>query len=115
MTVAFMAFVLGLVQALTEFLPVSSSAHLILARAWMNFPIADGLTFDVALHLGTLIAIVVYFWRDLVALARGFVKSIVRRPDPMSRMAWYVIVACIPASVVGFVYEKQITEYLRHP
>jgi undecaprenyl-diphosphatase len=115
MQVAFLAFILGLIQALTEFLPVSSSAHLILARAWLDFKIADGLTFDVALHLGTLIAIVVYFWRDIVALARGFINSIARRPDPMARMAWYLIAACIPAAIVGYKYEATIETYFRHP
>jgi undecaprenyl pyrophosphate phosphatase UppP len=77
MTVAFMAFVLGLVQALTEFMPVSSSAHLILARTWMN-SIADGLTFDVALHLGPDCC------RCLAgvtsALARGFKSIVAARP-----------------------------------
>jgi undecaprenyl-diphosphatase len=115
MTVAFMSFILGLVQALTEFLPVSSSAHLILARTWMDFDIADGLTFDVALHLGTLVAMVIYFWRDLLALARGLVNTLLRRPDPMGRVAWYVIAACIPAAVVGYKYETFIDTYFRHP
>jgi undecaprenyl-diphosphatase len=115
MTVAFMSFILGLVQALTEFLPVSSSAHLILARTWMDFDIADGLTFDVALHLGTLTAMVIYFWRDLVALARGLVNTLLRRPDPMGRVAWYVAAACIPAALVGYRYESVIDTYFRHP
>jgi undecaprenyl-diphosphatase len=118
MPVAILAFILGLIQALTEFLPVSSSAHLILARTWLDFEVADGLTFDVALHLGTLVAIVVYFWGDLVALTRGFVNTIVRRggvPDPMGRMAWYVIAACVPGAVVGYKYETAIETYFRHP
>jgi undecaprenyl-diphosphatase len=129
MTVGFMAFILGLIQALTEFLPVSSSAHLILARTWMDFPIADGLTFDVALHLGTLIAIIVYFWRDLVALARGAFGLIVGRPGPaapatvegapasrrMGRTAFYLVIACLPAAFVGYKYETAIETYFRHP
>jgi undecaprenyl-diphosphatase len=115
MPVAILALILGLVQALTEFLPVSSSAHLILARTWLDFQVADGLTFDVALHLGTLAAIVIYFWRDLVALARGFVNTLMRRPDPMGRMAWYLIAACIPAGLVGYKYETAIETYFRHP
>ena len=118
MPVAMMALILGLVQALTEFLPVSSSAHLILARTWLDFQVADGLTFDVALHLGTLAAIVVYFWKDLVALTRGFVSTIIGRggaPDPMGRMAWYLIAACVPAAIVGFKYETAIETYFRHP
>ena len=118
MPVALLAFILGLVQALTEFLPVSSSAHLILARTVLDFDVVDGLTFDVALHTGTLAAIVLYFWRDLVALARGLVSSVFRRggtPNPMGRIAWYVVAACIPAAVVGYLYETEIEEYFRHP
>ncbi len=117
MPVAFLALILGLVQAITEFLPVSSSAHLILARQVLDFNAADGLTFDVALHIGTLIATVIYFWSDLRALARGFVNSVTQRSlaDPMGRMAWYVLAACIPAAIVGFEFEAAIETYFRHP
>jgi undecaprenyl-diphosphatase len=116
MPVALLAFILGLVQALTEFLPVSSSAHLILARRWLDFQAADGLTFDVALHMGTLAAIIVYFWRDLLALMRGFAdRRHGERQDPMKRLSWYIIAACVPAAIVGFLYEAQIETYFRHP
>jgi len=115
MPVVIPALILGLIQAVTEFLPVSSSAHLILARTWLDFQIADGLTFDVALHLGTLAAIVIYFRRDITALLRGFFNSLARRPDPMARMAWYLIAACVPAALVGYRYETAIETYFRHP
>jgi undecaprenyl-diphosphatase len=110
--------ILGLVQAVTEFLPISSSAHLILARAVLDFGVVDGLTFDVALHMGTLAAIVLYFWGDLRSLARGFLVSIAKRSgdaDPASRLSWYVLAACIPAGLVGFTYETAIETYFRHP
>jgi len=113
-----LAIILGLVQAITEFLPISSSAHLILARTALDFDVVDGLTFDVAVHIGTLIAIVVYFWGDLRALARGFLVSIAKRSgdaDPASRLSWYVIAACVPAGIVGFLFEKPIEIYFRHP
>jgi undecaprenyl-diphosphatase len=115
--VAFLAFILGLVQAITEFLPISSSAHLILARQVLDFNVMDGLTFDVALHIGTLIATVIYFWKDLRALLRGFVNSVTRRDtaDPMGRMAWFVLAACVPAAMVGFGFEDAIETYFRHP
>jgi undecaprenyl-diphosphatase len=116
MPVALLAFILGLVQALTEFLPVSSSAHLILARQWLNFKAADGLTFDVALHLGTLAAIIVYFWNDLLALMRGFAdRRRGARQDPMKRLSWYIIAACVPAGIVGYLYEDAIDMYFRDP
>src|SRR5262249_16634389 len=102
---------------------------LILARTWMNFPIADGLTFDVALHLGTLAAMIIYFWRDLVALAVGAVNMIIGRHDPaadttsegtrttrrMGRVAFYLVAACLPAAFVGYKYETAIETYFRHP
>jgi undecaprenyl-diphosphatase len=118
MPVVLLAIILGLVQAITEFLPISSSAHLILARAALDFDVVDGLTFDVAVHLGTLMAIVVYFWGDLRALARGFLTSLSPkgdRNDPASRMAWYVIAACVPAGLVGYFFESDIEFYFRHP
>jgi undecaprenyl-diphosphatase len=113
-----LAIILGLVQAITEFLPISSSAHLILARRALDFDVVDGLTFDVAVHIGTLIAVVVYFWGDLRSLARGFLASITRRGDPADparRLAWYVVAACVPAGIVGGLFEKEIEIYFRHP
>jgi undecaprenyl-diphosphatase len=118
MGIVLLAVFLGLVQAITEFLPVSSSAHLILAREALDFNVVDGLTFDVSLHIGTLIATVVYFWGDLRALARGFVASLARggrTDDPAGRLAWYVLAACIPAAIVGFLFEDAIEIYFRHP
>lgn len=118
MPVALLALILGLVQAITEFLPVSSSAHLILARLALDFNVVDGLTFDVSLHIGTIIATVVYFWSDLRDLALGFFASLTQRGrpmDPAGRMAWYVIAACVPAAVVGLAFEDAIEIYFRHP
>ena len=113
-----LAIVLGLVQAITEFLPISSSAHLILARMVLDFQAVDGLTFDVALHIGTLLAVVVYFWGDLRWLARGFLSSLAGKSgpaDPAGRLAWYVIAACVPAGLIGLFFEKNIEEYFRNP
>jgi len=115
------AIILGLVQAITEFLPISSSAHLILARRVLDFQAVDGLTFDVALHIGTLLAVVVYFWKDLIALTRGFLVSLgtiatrKRVVEPDQYLAWYVIAACVPAGLVGFFFEQRIEEYFRNP
>ena len=85
------AFILGVVQAITEFLPISSSAHLIVFREWIGFDSVDGLTFDVALHMGTLLAVIVYFRRDLGRLVTGALKGL-RTGNPManpeSRLMW---------------------------
>lgn len=117
MPVFVLAIILGLIQAATEFLPISSSAHLLLARAVLDFDVVDGLTFDVALHVGTLIAIVIYFREDLLALLRGFLASIQGRGagNPMSRLAWFALAACVPAGLVGYFYEAAIEVYFRHP
>jgi undecaprenyl pyrophosphate phosphatase UppP len=83
-----------------------------------DFDAVDGLTFDVALHIGTLLAVVVYFWGDLRWLARGFLGSIARTngpADPAGRLAWYVVAACVPAGLIGALFEADIEAYFRHP
>jgi len=115
----FLAIILGIIQALTEFLPISSSAHLILARAVLEFPFADGLLFDVALHVGTLIALVVYFRRDIVMIVSALFRS--RRShyaegdDDGKRLAWYMLAACVPAGIAGLFLEDWIDVSFRNP
>lgn len=106
------AIVLGAVQGVAELLPISSSAHLVLVPwlfGWQN----PGLTFDVALHLGTLAAILIYFWTDLWGMATALLRGIAtRRPlaEPNSRLALYVIVASIPGAVFGALLDSAIEE-----
>ena len=116
------AFVLGVVQGLTELLPVSSSGHLILVPwlgEWTYLEQHDAFnqTFDVALHLGTLVAVVAYFRRDIAELAVAFAGSIARRRirTPAERTAWVVAVATVPAALVGAVGETLIAEHLGEP
>ncbi len=109
----FQAVVLGIVQGLTEFLPVSSSAHLIIVP-WLLGWDAFGLAFDVSLHLGTLAAILGYFRHDLIAIPRGLIAergALTQRQlpvDPMARLGIYILVASIPAAFVGLVAEDAI-------
>ena len=116
----FQAIVLAIVQGLTEFLPVSSSAHLILIPKLLHWP-DQGLAFDVALHAGTLIAVVVYFFRDWVELALAGLGlhfpsgASVEQVQHNRRMFWYLVAATIPGAIVGFLFEKKIEEYLRDP
>jgi undecaprenyl-diphosphatase len=100
------AAILGIVQGLTEFLPISSSAHLILVPkvlGW-NDPFLDSLGYDVMLHLGTLLALVVYFWRDLWRLLAAWLASLRRRTlggDPDARLAWLLLISVVPAALLG--------------
>ena len=113
------AIILGIVQGLGEFLPISSTAHLILfpwALGW-NDPLLNSLDFDVALHLGTLIAVILYFWKDWVALISAFFSSIRYRriSTPWERLIWLIIVATIPGAVLGFLFEHQVETVFRNP
>jgi undecaprenyl-diphosphatase len=116
------ALVLGLVQGLTELLPISSSGHLILVPwlgDWRYLQESDEFnqTFDVGLHLGTLVAVVAYFRRDLLDLAVAWIRSLRRRSiqDEAERVAWIVVVATIPAAVVGALGEDLIANRLGEP
>ena len=109
------AIVLAIVQGLSEFLPISSSGHLILVPHFLGW--ADqGLAFDVAVHVGTLAAVVAYFRRPLAAMTAGWINSVVhRRHDRDSRLAWCVIVGTIPVGAVGLAFNDLIEEHLRNP
>jgi undecaprenyl-diphosphatase len=114
--------VLGLVQGATELLPVSSSGHLILvpwAADWDYLQRDDEFnqTFDVALHLGTLVAVAAYFWRDIGRLVTALVRSLRRRSivGGEERLASFVAIATLPAAVVGALGERFITEELGEP
>lgn len=106
---------LALVQGLTEFLPVSSSAHLILVPQLLGWP-DQGLAFDVAVHLGTLLAVVAYFRHDIVTLFLAWINSITQRVmTPEARLAWGVILGTIPAGLVGLAFKDVIEVHLRSP
>ena len=106
MGLAFQALVIGIVQGLTEFLPISSSGHLIAVPYLLGWsdPFLESLPFTVMLHLGTLAALVVYFWRDWVRLVPAGLATIRDRSfrgDPDRRLAWLIVASTIPAAVVG--------------
>lgn len=116
------AIILGLVQGLTEFLPVSSSGHLILVPwlfEWNDFDDTSvQQTFDVALHLGTFIAVLAYFWRDVVVYVRDGASLVFRRdrpPTPEGRLAWLLLLATLPAAAVGALFADVIDEKLGTP
>ena len=116
------ALVLGIVQGATELLPVSSSGHLILVPwlgDWTFLEEHDDFnqTFDVALHLGTMLAVVGYFARDLWAMVLAFLRTLRTRrlETPDERLAWIVLIATIPAGIVGLALEDTITAHLGEP
>src|SRR5919206_2282189 len=116
------AFTLGVTQGLTELLPISSSGHLILVPwiadwRYLETHEAFNKTFDVALHLGTLVAVVAYFWPDVVRLVGAWLGSVrdraIRTID--QRVAWYVFFASIPAAIAGAAGEEVIEKHLGEP
>ena len=114
------AVVLGLVQAATEFLPISSSGHLVLAPELIGDDISS-LTFDVALHLGTMVAVIAFFWRDWLRIIGSGLSDIVRhgvrveRWEPYSLLGLWIVLGTIPAVVVGLLFKDAIEEHLREP
>lgn len=113
------AIVLGLVQGLTEFIPISSSAHLIIIPwlfGWSD-PALTSLTFDVALHLGTLVALLAFFAADWIRLLKAGVRSLIERKigdDVDRRLAWMLVIGSIPGGIVGVLAEGRIEAWF-HP
>lgn len=115
MNQTFETITLAIVQGLTEFLPISSSAHLILVPLLTGWP-DQGLAFDIAVHIGTLIAVCVYFRTEIIRLIFGFWRSLNRRPSRFySPLAWQLIVASIPIALIGWLAHDFVATTLRSP
>jgi undecaprenyl-diphosphatase len=108
------AAILGALQGFAEVLPISSSAHLILVPWLFKWP-ESGLTFDVALHLGTFLALAIYFWRDIIELAVSFLDVVTSRRlnTPARRLPVLIIAATVPAAVAGKLFEHQVEAIFR--
>ena len=104
--------ILALLQGLTEFLPISSSAHLILPSQLLGWP-DQGLAFDVGVHVGTLLAVMFYFRQDLIRLLQAWLRSLAGRSSAESRLAWWIILATLPAVMAGFAFNHLIETELR--
>ncbi len=113
------AAILGIVQGLTEFLPVSSTGHLVLLEKGLDVSQERlGLAFDAAIHLGTLLAILVYFRTTILRLLSAWFGSIRARRwdiDVDSRLAWLIVIGTVPAALIGFFFENTVEEKLRDP
>lgn len=110
----YQALILGIVQGLTELLPISSSAHLTIIPWIFNWNIPEA--FDVALHFGTLLAIVLYFFKDWMELIKGGYKYVVKKEKTVQgRMFWYIVLATIPGGIVGFLLDHFLNGALNRP
>lgn len=108
-----MALLLGVVQGITEFLPISSSGHLALLEHYLKVPQA-GLGFDILLHVGTLVALVAYFFQDWLDMGRAFISPS-RHNRPQRKLLFFIIIATIPGALAGVFLEKQAETIFREP
>lgn len=112
------SIILGIVQGVGEFLPISSSAHLILIPYLFNFDMelagSSKLAFDVALHAGTLLSVLVVFWKDWLSLFGGVYNKMFKKKDSFSnKMFWYLVLATIPGALIGFLFDDVIENVIR--
>ena len=110
------AILLGILQGITEFLPISSSGHLVIVPYLLGWP-DPGLALDAMLHLGTLLAIILYFWSDLWGLFGAAINSLRRHSlaDPQARVAWGIVIGTIPAAILGFLFEEPVGRLFGEP
>jgi undecaprenyl-diphosphatase len=114
------ALILGIVQGLTEFLPISSSGHLVLVPYLLNWQIPEEqvFVFDVLVQLGTLVAVIIYFWKDLWRIFTAFITSFWKREEYARsevRLGWYIILATIPAVVLGLLFKDTVEAAFSNP
>ncbi|MFA6254707.1 MAG: undecaprenyl-diphosphatase UppP [Patescibacteria group bacterium] len=108
----------GIIQGLTEFLPISSSGHLVLFHDFLSFDFPDNLAFDVVLHLGTLVALLLFFRFDVINYLLAWFQSFSRwelKSNNNQRLAWYLFLATLPAAVIGYFLGDQIEILFRQP
>jgi undecaprenyl-diphosphatase len=116
----FQAIILGIVQGISEFLPISSSAHLVLVPMLFHWQIPQDqiFPFNVLVQMGTLVAVILYFWQDLLRMIKAFFAGLKSRQlfaDPDSRLAWWIILATIPAGVIGLLLEDVVEAAFQSP
>jgi undecaprenyl-diphosphatase len=117
------SFILGLIQGITEFLPVSSSGHLVLAEALITKSYHQKLLFEIVTNFGTLCSILVYYRSKIAAIIRSWLKLLGSgetasqqwKTDANLKLTWYIIISMIPAGIVGFLFKDEIETYLMNP
>jgi len=111
-----LAIFAGVVQGVTEFLPISSSGHLLLFHEFFGFNLADDLFFDVALHLATLVALLLFFYKYVIDLLKAFFQSLVKwdlKNNVDQRLSWYLLIGTLPAALAGYFFASQIESIFR--
>jgi undecaprenyl-diphosphatase len=110
----YQSFLLGILQGLTEFIPVSSTAHLLIGQKILGIPANDAMfSFLVLVQLGTILSLIVYFWKDLWELLKGFFAK--PFSTPLNRLAWYIIIATIPALIFGYLLKSAVEVLFKTP
>lgn len=114
------SILLGIVQGLTEFLPISSSAHLVIVPLLLRwkFPEQQAFIFDVLVQVGTLVAVIIFFWRDLLNIFQAVIQGLIQRKpfaSPSARLGWYIVLATIPAGVLGLLIKNQVERAFGSP
>jgi len=110
----FHAFLLGIVQGLTEFIPVSSTAHLLIGQRLLGLPASDAMfSFLVIVQLGTLVSLFVFYWKDLLSIARAVLNF--RQSTPERNVGTYIIVATIPALIAGYLLKDAVETLFKQP
>ena len=110
----YQALILGVIQGLTELLPISSSAHLFFITWFSNWNIPE--SFDIALHFGTLLAIGIFFFNDWIELLKGGYRTIIKRDNSFSgRMFIYIILATLPGGLIGYILDKGTKNFFQNP
>lgn len=110
----YQSFILGILQGLTEFIPVSSTAHLLIAQKLFGIPAGDAMfSFLVLVELGTLLSLIVFFWKDLLKLIVAFFARPFSTPE--NKLAWYIIIATVPALVFGYLLKSAVEALFANP
>lgn len=108
------ALILGIIQGLTELLPISSSAHLTIIPWALNWNVPEA--FDIALHFGTLLAIALFFFKDWISLIKGGINQVIKKEKSTEgKMFWYLVIATIPGGIIGFLLDHYASDLLNQP
>lgn len=110
----FQAFLLGIIQGLTEFIPVSSTAHLLISQSILNIPADDAMfSFLIIVQLGTIVSLLAFYWKDLLSLVKAFFAKPFSSQE--NKLAWYIIIATIPALLAGYLLKDAVEALFKQP